>query len=110
MASQNVRLAEVEQLVLLAVWRLTGDAYAVPIRDVIKKETGVSLSRGSIYVTLERLEHKGLVQSSFSEPTAEPGGKARRMFRILPLGISALRAARRAVDRLAVGTPLERQL
>lgn len=52
------------------------------------------------------LEQKGLLESSFSEPTADPGGKARRVFRLLPNGLSALKAARRAVDRLAAGTLL----
>jgi DNA-binding PadR family transcriptional regulator len=108
-AAEGVRLGEVEQLVLLAVWRLNGEAYAVPIREVIAKEADVSLSRGSIYVTLDRLEQKGLVESWFGDPTSQPGGKARRMFRILPLGAAALRAAKRAIDRLAMGTPLERR-
>jgi PadR family transcriptional regulator PadR len=103
------RLAEVEHLVLLAVLRLEGEAYAVPIRELIEREAGVTLTRGSIYITLDRLEEKELVESWFSEPTAEPGGKARRVFRIRPSGLAALRAARRAVDRLAAGTVLTRK-
>jgi PadR family transcriptional regulator PadR len=97
-------LGEVEQLVLLAVLRLDGRAYAVPIRELIQKDAGVSLLRGSIYVTLERLERKRFVESWFSEPTRERGGKARRVFRIRPTGLAALRESRNAVDRLAVGT------
>jgi DNA-binding PadR family transcriptional regulator len=108
MAPDTPRLGEVEQLVLLAVVRLDEDAYAVPIRSLIAREAGVRLTRGSIYITLDRLETKGLVESWFSDPTGEPGGKARRVFRVRPLGMSALRAARRAVDRLSVGTDLER--
>jgi len=107
--SDTPRLAEVEQLVLLAVLRLETQAYAVPIRELIGREAGVELTRGSIYITLERLEEKGFVESWFSEPTGEPGGKARRLFRILPSGLAALRAARRAVDRLAAGTVLVRR-
>jgi DNA-binding PadR family transcriptional regulator len=103
------RLAEVEQLVLLAVLRLDGQAYAVPIRALIDRAGGVKLSRGSIYITLDRLEKKGLVESWFSEPTGEPGGKARRLFRIRPAGVFALKAARRAIDRLSVGTALEKR-
>jgi PadR family transcriptional regulator PadR len=106
--SGPVRLGEVEQLVLLAVLRLAGEAYAVPIRELIRREARVTLTRGSIYITLDRLEEKKLVQSWFSEPTGEPGGKARRLFRILPAGIAALRAARRAVDRLSAGTVLDK--
>jgi len=107
--SDTPRLAEVEQLVLLAVLRLEGQAYAVPIRELIEHDAGVSLSRGSIYITLERLEEKDFVESWFSEPTGEPGGKARRLFRIRPAGLAALKAARRAVERLAAGTVLMRK-
>jgi PadR family transcriptional regulator len=107
--SEMSRLGEVEQLVLLAVLRLAGEAYAVPIREVIAADAGVELSRGSIYITLDRLEKKGLVESWFSDPTGEPGGKARRLFRIKAPGLAALRAARRAVDRLSAGTVLARK-
>ncbi|MEZ5317421.1 MAG: helix-turn-helix transcriptional regulator [Vicinamibacterales bacterium] len=103
------RLGEVEQLVLLAVLRLEGQAYAVPIRELIARDAAVTLSRGSIYITLDRLEEKKLVESRFSEPTGEPGGKARRLFRIRPAGLAALRSARRAVERLSAGTVLARK-
>jgi PadR family transcriptional regulator, regulatory protein PadR len=101
-------LGEVEQLVLLAVLRLGSDGYAVPIRDLILEEAGVDLSRGTIYVTLERLERKGYVTSWFSDPQAVRGGKARRVFEVKPAGLAAVRAAKRAVDRLSAGTVLAR--
>jgi DNA-binding PadR family transcriptional regulator len=102
------RLGEVEQLVLLAVVRLDGEAYAVPIRELIKRDGGVHLTRGSVYVTLDRLEEKGLVASAFSAPTGERGGKARRVFRIRPAGMAALRAVHHTLDRLRAGTALAR--
>lgn len=101
------RIAEVEFLVLMAVLKLQGEAYAVPIRDVIAREGGVKLSRGTIYVTLDRLERKGLVESWFTDPEARPGGKARRVFSIRPAGLSALRGFRDAIERLSMGTVLE---
>ena len=100
-------LGEVEQLVLLAVLRLGDDAYAVPIRHLIQQDAGVELSRGTIYVTLERLERKGYVTSWFSDPQAVRGGKARRVFRLKPPGVAAVRASKTAVDRLAAGTIVE---
>ena len=102
--SNSVLLGEVEQIVLLAVLRLSTDAYAVPIRALIQDETGIDLSRGTIYVTLERLERKGYVNSWFSDPQAVRGGKARRLFRLKPAGVAAVRASKRVVDRLAAGT------
>jgi PadR family transcriptional regulator PadR len=97
-------LGEVEQLVLLAILRLGDEAYAVPIRELIVKDAGIDLSRGTIYVTLERLEQKGYVTSWFSDPQAVRGGKARRIFRLKPPGVSAIKAAKRGLDRLAEGT------
>lgn len=108
MATEIQRLAEVEQLVLLAVMRLEGDTYAVPIRELILTEAEVDLPRGSIYVTLDRLEEKGLVESWFGDPVAEPGGKARRLFRATANGVAAMQAARRAFDRLSRGTVVAR--
>jgi PadR family transcriptional regulator, regulatory protein PadR len=99
-------LGEIEQLVLLAVLKLDGSAYAVPIRDLIRREARVALARGSIYVTLDRLEKKGFVASAFSEPVHARGGKARRMFAIRSAGLAALRHSRRALDRLSAGTAL----
>lgn len=104
---QTPLLGEVEMLVLLAVLRLGDDAYAVPIRDVILSEAGVDVSRGTIYVALERLERKSYVTSYFSDPQAVRGGKARRLFQLKPPGLAAVKAAKGAVDRLAHGTVLE---
>src|SRR5262252_1882952 len=105
-SSELPLVGEVEQLVLLAVLRLGDDAYAVPIRALIRGETGVDLSRGTIYVTLERLERKGYVTSWFSDPQAVRGGKARRIFKLTSAGVAAVRASKRAVDQLAAGTIL----
>lgn len=103
-------LGEVEQLVLLAVLRLGDEAYAVPIRALIKEHARVDLSRGTIYVTLERLERKGYVTSWFSDPQAVRGGKARRFFRLKPPGLAAVKAAKRGLDALAEGTVVARPL
>ena len=104
--SDSPLLGEVEQLVLLSVLRLGDEAYAVPMRELIDCEGGVSLSRGTMYVTLERLERKGYVTSWFSDPQAVRGGKSRRFFRLKPPGLAALKASQDAVARLAKGTPL----
>jgi PadR family transcriptional regulator, regulatory protein PadR len=99
-------LGELEQMVLLAVARLGDDAYAVAVRDEIHDRAGVDLSRGAIYVTLDRLEQKGLLGSRFSEPLAERGGKARRCFRIKAAGSKALRESQRALASLWAGVRL----
>jgi len=101
-------IGEIEQLVLLAILRLGQGAYAVPIRTELVAH-GVDLSRGSVYVTLDRLERKGYVRSWFDAPTPEPGGKARRCFRIERAGVAALRTNRDLLRRLQAGTLLEKR-
>lgn len=93
-------LGEFEQVVLLAVARLDDDAYGVSVRKEIERRTGRDVSVGSVYATLARLEEKGLVTSSEGQPTPRRGGRARRLFRILPDGAHALRATRGMMERL----------
>jgi len=101
-------LGEVEQVVLLAILRLGDGAYAVPIRAELQRHK-ITLTRGSVYVTLDRLERKGLIRSWFDEPTPEPGGKARRCFAIQRAGVEALRSNQAMLRRLRAGTPLEKR-
>lgn len=84
-------LGEFEQVVLLAVLRLEGAAYAVPVRREIEKRTRRSVTRGALYVTLERLEDKGYLESWLADPTPERGGRAKRFYRVRPAGLAALR-------------------
>jgi len=96
-------LGEFEQLVLLAIAHLDGDAYGIPIVDEIERRTGRSVARAAVYVTLRRLEEKGLVSSRMSDPTPERGGKGRRYVKLEPEGARALREARRASERMWQG-------
>jgi len=93
-------LGELEQLVMLSLPALGGDAYAVSIRDHIEARTGISLGRSSVYVTLDRLERKGYVRSALGDPTPERGGKAKRCFEITSTGQRALHEAERAISRM----------
>jgi DNA-binding PadR family transcriptional regulator len=90
-------LGEFEHVVLLAVLRLGNEAYAVAIRDEIEACTGRRASRGSVYVTLDRLETKGYLKSSFGDPTAVRGGRAKRYYALRPRAVAALQESRRAL-------------
>jgi DNA-binding PadR family transcriptional regulator len=93
-------IGEFEHIVLLAVLRLGDDAYAVTVRDEILAHTGRDVSRGSIYITLDRLETKGFLKSRLGEPTAERGGRAKRYYTLRPVAIEALKESRRALVSL----------
>jgi len=86
--------------VLLAVWRLKEDAYSLSVRDAIAERTGRRLSVSAIYLTLLRLDKKGLLSSRLGEPTAERGGKAKRYFKLRKAGLSAVTGARERMNRM----------
>jgi len=93
-------LGEFEQVVLLAVLRLGDDAYAVSIHDEILECTGRDVARGSIYITLDRLETKGYLRSRLADPTPERGGRAKRYYTLRPKAVEALKEGRRTLVAL----------
>jgi PadR family transcriptional regulator PadR len=96
-----VALGEFEHMVLLAIMRLGDEgAYAVPVRDEIVRCTGRDVSRGSIYITLDRLETKGYLKSRLADPTPERGGRAKRYYSLRPRAVEALKESRRALVAL----------
>ena len=96
-------LGDLEQLVLLAVLRLAPRAYAVSVRDEIRSRAGRTVSRGAVYVTLDRLQRKGYLRSEMSAPTPERGGKARRMFSLEAPGLAALQESLKEIREMTEG-------
>jgi PadR family transcriptional regulator PadR len=96
-------LGEFEQLVLLAVLRADqadAGAYGITVFDELTSRSKRRVARGAVYMTLDRLEKKGLLASYVTEPTAERGGRARRCYRATKPAIAALKASRRELVRL----------
>ena len=94
-----------EELVLLAVWRLGDQAYSVKMREQLKAITGKSWSFGAVYMPLERLEKRGLLASSMADPTAERGGRSKRIYQLTENGHKALVEIRRIQDAAWEGLP-----
>ena len=67
-------LSEFENLVLAAALHLGEGAYGAAIMQEIENRTGRSIQAGTIYLTVQRLEEKGLVVCSFGEPGEGRGG------------------------------------
>jgi DNA-binding PadR family transcriptional regulator len=92
-----------EKLLLLAVLRLGEDAYGAAIFEELEQRTARGVAPGAVYVTMRRLEKKGLVRSRPGEPTPERGGRAKKIYSLSPEGLDALRVARREWDVMAEG-------
>ncbi len=90
-------LGEFEVVVLMAVLRLDNEANGSAVREEIERRTGRRVSRGSAYVTLDRLEEKALLSSRVVDAPNVRGG-VKRLFRVSPSGV---RAIKHAVETLA---------
>jgi len=101
-----VPLGEFEQMVVLALVRLGPDAYGATIRREIETRTGRDLSISAVYVTLGRLETKGLVRTRIGDPTPQRGGRRRKHVVLLPAGRRAITAACRHFRVMAEGLGL----
>jgi len=94
-------LGQFEQLVLTAILSLRDDAYGVTIHSKVEELAHPkAVSLGAVYVTLDRLEDKGLLTSRLSDPTPERGGRAKRCYRLEALGERALQESAVTAKRM----------
>jgi PadR family transcriptional regulator PadR len=93
-------LGEFEQMLLLAILRLDAGAYGATLMQELEATAGRRVSRGSVYVTIDRMEDKGWIESSASDPRPERGGRPRRLVRVTAAGVAELRKSREALLRL----------
>jgi PadR family transcriptional regulator, regulatory protein PadR len=90
-------LGELEQMILLAALRLGSEAYGVRLMEELQDRAGRRVSRGSVYITLDRLEEKGWIASSISDERSERGGRPRRVVLVTAEGREQLRRSREAL-------------
>lgn len=85
-------LGEFEELVLLTVASLQGDAYAVTVKKEIEQYRHVNIS--AVHSSLYRLEDKGFLVSEFGGATSKRGGKQKRYFKVTSAGFSELQRSK----------------
>lgn len=83
-------LSRIEEIILLAIWRLGDEAYGMAIREEVIKATDKKWLLGAIYGPLGRLQKNGYVVSVKGEPTPERGGRAKVYYRVTKKGGEAL--------------------
>jgi PadR family transcriptional regulator PadR len=96
-------LGEFELVVLLAVLRLGDEAYGASILQEIARRTRRPVARGSVYITLDRLESKGLLGSERGDPTPIRGGRRKRFFKLKARGLRVLKRTLADLGRLQEG-------
>ncbi|HTF24125.1 MAG TPA: helix-turn-helix transcriptional regulator [Candidatus Limnocylindria bacterium] len=93
-------IGQFEKFVLTAILTLRENAYGVTIyAKVAELDKRRTISLGRVYITLDRLEDKGLLSSWLSDPTIERGGRAKRCYRLEALGERALQESTETAKR-----------
>ena len=93
-------LGEFEELVLLSVAVLTPQAYSVVVAEELEQQTGRTITTGAVHAALQRLENKGFVNSRMGDPTAERGGRRKRLFTVTVAGSRMVHEVRDVRNRL----------
>ena len=94
-------VGQFEQIVLTAILSLRDEAYGISIHHKASQLAAPKkISLGAVYVTLDRLEDKGLVRSWLSDPTPERGGRSKRFYRLEALGERALEESAATAKRV----------
>jgi PadR family transcriptional regulator len=101
LTSQDAPLGTLEEQVLLAVVRTLPEAYGMNVRRELERVTGRGVTIGSVYVTLDRLESKGLLTSARTK-----GTDTRRVFTVTQAGARALADTKAMRERLWAGVEL----
>jgi PadR family transcriptional regulator PadR len=96
-------LGDFEQQVLLTILRLGGETYSVPMVMEMEERAGHEVSQAAIYITLRRLEEKGLLSSRMESGDVTETGRERRWFRLEAAGLELVRETRRTMNRFWEG-------
>ena len=79
-------LSRIEEILLLAIWKLGDDAYGIAIREQVEKDTGVKWLSGAIYGPLSRLRKNGYVRTTVAGIVADQRGRPRIYYMLTPVG------------------------
>jgi len=91
-------VTKLEEIIMLAIWRLQDNAYGITIFEEVKRATGKKWLTGSVYASLSRLLRRELVCSDEGEPTPERGGRRKIYYGLTQKGQKTLQDIRRIND------------
>ncbi len=102
---KGTHLGELEEIALLVVANLFDNAYGVAIKLEIEEKCNRSITISTVHNVLQRLSEKNFLESRYSEPTNERGGKRKLLFRVTKSGQAALTTSKKLRDNLWSGIP-----
>jgi PadR family transcriptional regulator PadR len=104
--SEHAPLGVLEEQVMIAVVRTRDEAFGMNVRRELENVTGREFAIGAVYATLDRLEAKGLLNST----RTMSGAPTRRCFDLTRIGARALADTHALRAKLWHGIDLQRVL
>jgi len=98
-------LTKIEEILLLAIWRLKKDAYGVKIRQHVSSVINKDFTYGHLYDALSQLEKKEFVQRKLGEVIPNQRGRRKNIYWVTDLGFEALEKAREVNEAIWEGVP-----
>ncbi len=98
-------LSRIEEILLLAIWKLKNNAYGISIRDQVEKDTGIEWMSGAIYAPLSRLKKNGYVETYQAKGSTEKGGRPRIYYKLSFLGMKKLVSIQEVNKSVWLGVP-----
>ncbi len=102
---KGTNLGELEEIVLLVVANLFDNAYGILIKQEIEEKCNRTITISTVHNVLQRLHEKDYLESRYSDPTPERGGKRKLLFRVTKSGQEALKTSRTMRENLWSGIP-----
>lgn len=87
---KNLPIGQIEQIILFAILHRLNHAYSIDIKDEIQNRSGINLTIGALYSTLDRMVKKELI--TFQDIDVENSKvKSRKCFSVSNKGRQLLR-------------------
>ncbi len=102
---KKYHIGEFEEVVLLTVGVLHGNAYGFTIKMEIENRLGRTVSVGALQTTLRRLEKKGYLSSAHGDTSDSRGGRPKLYFTLTAYGKNALTHVKQTRDELWQALP-----
>ena len=98
-------ISRADEILLMAILRLKENAYGVTIIKKVKRSTGRELKVGALWVTLDILSKRGLIEKRMGDPTSQRGGRRKIYYALTPNGLNELERIRDFQRKLWKGIP-----
>jgi DNA-binding PadR family transcriptional regulator len=98
-------LPRIEEILLIAIWKLGDHAYGSAILKQVEEDTGTRWMSGAVYGALTRLLKQDYVKSKKEATKRNNVGRPRIYYSITSEGIEKLAKVQKINQRLWVGVP-----